>query len=70
LYLKPYTQYPYKDLFEPIVAMLQPYLKKEKTHIEYVGSEIHSDLQKPEYGKPWNPAYADTFLRLYQRILT
>lgn len=68
LYLKPFTQYDYRQLFEPIVAMLQPYLNGEKTHIEYAKSEIHSDKQKEEYGKEWSPKYADTFLRLYERM--
>ena len=70
LYLKPYTHYPYKDLFEPIVLMLKPYLDGSKTHREYVHSEIHSDKQKPEYGQLWQPSYANTFLRLYQQLET
>lgn len=68
LYLQPSTHYPYHHLFEPIVVMLQPYLSGEKTHIEYVKSEIHSDKQKDEYGRPWNPKYANTFLRLYRNL--
>jgi hypothetical protein len=69
LYLKPFTNYNYIDLFKPIVAMIQPYLDGKKTHIEYIKSEIHSDKQKKEYGKNWDPKYADTFLRLYKKFL-
>lgn len=68
LYLKPFTNYPYQDLFTPIVTMLQPYLHGSKIHLEYLQSEIHSDKQKPEYGKPFQPNYAKTFLRLYQQL--
>lgn len=69
LYLKPFTNYHYTDLLKPIVAMIQPYLDGKKTHIEYIKSEIHSDKQKKEYGKNWDPKYADTFLRLYKKFL-
>lgn len=68
LYLKPFTHYPYKELFKPIVLMLQPYIDGKKTHIEYKKSEIHSDQQKKEYGQPWDGKYADTFLRLYKKL--
>ena len=68
LYLQPHTHYPYKTLFQPIVEMLTPYLEGHKTHTEYLQSEIHSDKEKTEYGKPWNPSYADTFLRLYKKL--
>lgn len=69
LYLQPHTNFPYKEtLFRPIVEMLQPHLEGRKTHIEYARSEIHSDKEKPEHGKPWEPSYADTFLRLYREL--
>lgn len=68
LYLKPYTNYDYSDIFDPIVQFVQPYLNGSKKHIEYVNSEIHSDKQKPEYGKYWNPKYADLFFRKIKEL--
>lgn len=68
LYLRPFTHYAYKELFEPIVVMLKPYLEGTRIHLEYVHSEIHSDQQKQEYKRVWNPDYAKTFLRLYQEL--
>jgi hypothetical protein len=69
LYLKPFTKYNYYyDLFEPILDFINPFIRGEKTHIEYVNSEIHSDKTKPEYGKKWNPSYASTFFRILEQI--
>lgn len=61
-YLKPITRYDYRWIFRPIIEFLRPYIDGTKVHLEYVHSEIPSDSDKPEFGKPWNPSYADTLL--------
>lgn len=68
IYLHPFTKYRYIELFQPILTYLTPYIEGRKTHLEYVGSEIASDKQKKEFGKPWDPSYARTFLRLLDRL--
>lgn len=69
LYIFPYTKYNYyKDIIEPIIIFLTPYLNNKKTHIEYVKSDIVSDKSRPEYGKKWDPDYAKPFLRLVEEL--
>lgn len=68
LYLKPFTSYDYHELFDPVLDFISPYLDGSKKHIEYIKSEIHSDKQKQEYGKEWDPAYAKTFLRKLKEL--
>lgn len=68
-YLKDVTRFDYRPIFCPILTFLQPYLEGKKVHIEYVRSEIQSDYEKPEYGKPWDPNYASTFLRILHHSL-
>lgn len=69
IYVFPTTKYKYYlELFQPILSYLDPYLKGKKKHLEYIRSDIVSDKTKPEYGKPWNPNYANTFLRLIERL--
>lgn len=71
IYLHPFTKYRYHtELFQPILLYLTPFTKKEKTHLEYVHSEIPADKKKSEFGKPWNPIHANTFLRLSDRLKT
>lgn len=69
IYLHPTTKYTYhRELFEPVLTYLRPFLTRQKTHLEYVRSEIESDKKKKEFGKPWDPNYANTFLRLSDRL--
>ena len=70
LYLVPYTAYDYSDIFDPIMDFLDPFIHGTKKHIEYIYSEITSDCEKPEYGLPWNPEYASTFLRILDKLAT
>lgn len=68
LYLKPYTKFNYKALFEKHLKFLKPYLEGTKKHIEYRNSEIKSDVNKPEYNKEWQPLYAVQFLNLVSKM--
>lgn len=68
LYLKPVTRYDYKKDIAGIMKWLDPYLKGTKTHIEYKNSMIPSDVNKPSYGKQFNPAYANTMLRWHATL--
>lgn len=69
IYLFPFTKYKYYiELFQPLLLFLDPYLKRRKTHLEYIRSDIVSDKTKPEFGKPWDPNYASTFLRLLNQL--
>lgn len=69
LYLRPTTRFDYYTrIFEPIVRFLDPFVTRKRTRLEFVNSEIASDRSRPEYGKPWNPSYANTFLRLVESL--
>lgn len=68
VYLKPFTNYNYVELLHPTIKFLEPYLDKKVIHIEYVNSELESDKDKPEYGKKWEPSYANTFLSIFKKL--
>jgi hypothetical protein len=68
LYLKPFTKFNYKNELNNIMKFLDPYIKGTKTHIEYINSNIASDVKKPSYNKPFQPKYCDTMLRLYNQL--
>lgn len=50
-YIQAVTKHPYKDMFQFVEDFLQPYVTKEKRHLEFVNSKIRSDSTKPSYKK-------------------
>ena len=68
LYLKPFTKYNYHSIFDSTMLFLKPYLSGSKKHIEYVKSNIKSDVDKPEYDKVWDPNYAKPFLTILEKL--
>jgi hypothetical protein len=67
-YIKPFTKYNYKKEIAHIMLWLDPYLKGKKSNIEFIGSKIPSDINKKEYGKPFDPKYADNLVKLYNQL--
>jgi len=43
-----------RKIIQPAIIFLQPYLNNTKTHIEYVNSQIATDKNRSEFGKPYN----------------
>lgn len=66
--LQPLTKYAYKPLFVDYFKWLKPYQTGAITHIEFLHSQLASDVNKPNYKKKFNPAYNDNLMRVYTRL--
>lgn len=65
-YLRYITKYNYIKLFDYVLNFLNPYINKEKRHLEFINSKISSDIKKPSYGKEFilhNPKLLGVFMK-------
>lgn len=68
VHLQPLTRFAYKPLFANYFKWLQPYKNGSVKHVEYIRSQIASDVNKPSYGKLFDPNYNTNLVRVYQQL--
>lgn len=60
----------FRPLFQPLLQAhaREAALPPSARHIEFLQSQVSTDVSKPQYGKPYNPAYLVNLLRWYDRL--
>jgi len=69
VYLQKATKKAYKPLFARYLEWIRNYETGKMSHVEFVNSKnMPADLSKPNYKKPFNPAYHQNFMRVYNLL--
>lgn len=66
VYLQPTTKQPYKKYFVAFFRWLDKY--KTEQHVEFVLSNVRTDVSKPSYNKVFSPSYAASMIRAYSKL--
>jgi hypothetical protein len=67
VYLQPKTRFAYRPLFREYFAWLKRY-EDGLVHIEYLRSNVASDVKKPRYGLKFDPSYNKVLMVPYNQL--